>query len=569
MKKLSFLALCIPLALLIPFSSIAQLTTVSKSMTKGQQFSGETILQNGNYRLSISRDGNLEIQDLDSRKITWSLGVKGQGSNCKLQLQEDGNLCYKKGDNSFIWCSAALGAKVVLEDDGRLVQYDQLGKEVWASYMPVDRSGATLKKGQLLEEQQRLFSKNRKYFLVVRGNGNLNVRETKTKKLIWALNQRQNGPGCQLKLEELDGNLCFYNRNKEAIWCSMAFGSKLVVEDDGRLVQYDYNNKAVWTSEMKTAPNDPNLTSGGNNDSNPANNKKYEWNDVVCVTQADGSKRTAIIIGDPLFGPNRTAYKVSYMDNREQADAEPATISDGECPEGNTGNTNSDTNTDKPADTDKEPVEIQASTVDMLTLEQEIIKEVNRLRANPRVYAAELRKLKFKPYTDSWGTDYKMYAGNDRLWYCSESDAQCRTDYQAKINDAIVDLESIQGSLSSVNENKNINQAAKFLAADTGQINGREHKDSKGRGIFCRTQTAGYMHRAGECLNAGRTTARGFVVSFLSSKFHRKILIDPSYEEIGVDTHFHEDGYGGFIRNVIIMGDKDVQTGANACQNGW
>lgn len=207
------------------------------------------------------------------------------------------------------------------------------------------------------------------------------------------------------------------------------------------------------------------------------------------------------------------------------------------------------------------------SSVNMATLEQDIVNELNRLRKNPKAYAAELRQLKFATYPNGdYTTGRHIYVGTDRLISCY--DGACETSYLKKLNEAIAELEKL-GALSQLTVNAKAAGGAKFLSADAGKINGAAHKDSQNRGLFCRCRTAGYNFRAGECLSAGSTTAKGFIIGFLTSAGHRKILVDASYDEVGVDTHLHGSGKDAYIRCVIVNGDKDAGNSPDACAKGW
>lgn len=88
---------------------------------------------NKKYMALIFR-GSLVIMEVAKNTPIWRSNNTSEGE-CKLTLQnDDGNLCLKKLDGSFVWCSMKTdGQKVVLENDGRLVQYDKNNKVLWSS----------------------------------------------------------------------------------------------------------------------------------------------------------------------------------------------------------------------------------------------------------------------------------------------------------------------------------------------------------------------------------------------------------------------------------------------------
>ena len=209
-----------------------------------------------------------------------------------------------------------------------------------------------------------------------------------------------------------------------------------------------------------------------------------------------------------------------------------------------------------------------ASSVNITSLETAIVAEVNRMRANPKAYADELAQLSFIP---SGSNQVALFAGTDRMWTCSTNDPACMTEYLDKLQAAVDALYGVPTAdypvtlpaLSQLVRKTELDKGSEMLAADQGQINGPLHRDSQGRGAFCRAKTAGYTKRIGECLNVGFTSARGFVLSFMTSSGHRKILTEAHYDHIGVDAFYHTTGT--YIRDVIMCGDNDVNMMANPC----
>lgn len=218
------------------------------------------------------------------------------------------------------------------------------------------------------------------------------------------------------------------------------------------------------------------------------------------------------------------------------------------------------------------PTTPAASSVNLTNLETGIVAEVNRMRANPKAYADELAQLSF---INAGTGQIALFAGNDRMWTCSTSDPDCMNQYLDKLQAAVdalyglptADYPVTQTPLSQLTRKTELDKGSEMLAADLGAINGPLHKDSKGRGPFCRAKTANYSQRIGECLNSGFISARGFVLSFMTSPGHRKILTEAHYDHIGVDTYYHTNG--GYIRDVIMNGDKDVNMMADPCGQGY
>lgn len=203
------------------------------------------------------------------------------------------------------------------------------------------------------------------------------------------------------------------------------------------------------------------------------------------------------------------------------------------------------------------------SDLNVRALELAIIKELNIVRANPVAYANEMAKLKFEDFASAFGSARAIGLGTDALWYCYDGDKSCETKYMSKLQVAI-DFLRKQTPLSPLTENTTLAKAARLLAADTGEIDGRGHKDSQGRDPWARAAAVGYQGTRGECLNAGHVTAAGFIISFLTSPGHRDILLKERINEVGVDLHKHGSGDQAFLRDVIMVGQGSGGTSSAA-----
>lgn len=556
----------------------------SQTLKKGESITEGEFLGQQKYSLMISEDGDLEIWQNtgEHQGQYWHMGIENQGKGCRLIMQDDGNLCLYKADGGFVWCSMEFGETATMEDDGRLVQRDAKGQELWASYMPIQQKSGILKRGQALMDEWTLYSRNGQYYVHIDESANLVITDSRNKTNVWSLGKKGDGMGTHLVLQNMDGNLCFYSSGGNFIWCSMAFGKKLVMENDGRLVQYDDKGKEVWASVPKDkAPaqkaaivnEDPPLTkmptksitripisqsniytnirskayrpikTGGEGNQDKSN---LQMGTRICI-----NGRPAMVVGSGLlYGPNRDSYAIQYTDeSREKTNLKPEGISlVGECKEQYV-----------PLPQNEVP-----TTMDVRALELAIIKEVNIMRSNPKGYADEMNRLRFKEYGKKDNRSYAVAIGKDRMYYCKEGDQSCQDGYMKKIKEAIAVLRALK-PLPPVTENTLAAKAAQMLAADAGKINGPQHLDSKGRSVFCRAEVAGYLHPPSECLNAGHFTAAGFVVSFLTSPGHRAILIKENVDEIGVDVHKHGTGADAYLRDVIIMGDKDGSLAPGRC----
>ena len=113
-------------------------------------------------------------------------------------------------------------------------------------------------KKSTLNEGERLYSKNEKYYVAMQADGNFVLYDRPNKKdgkstPIW--NSKTNGKekGPYKATMQDDGNLVVYAKNNKPIWDSRTNGQgkgpyKVTVQDDGNFVLYDATNKPYWAS---------------------------------------------------------------------------------------------------------------------------------------------------------------------------------------------------------------------------------------------------------------------------------------------------------------------------------
>lgn len=93
---------------------------------------------NGNYRLKVQLDCNLVERRVDTGAAVWSSGTSGQGSNCWLAMQFDGNLVLYNGAGNPIWSTGTLGTgnknHLQMQSDGNIVVYTAGGQPVWSRF---------------------------------------------------------------------------------------------------------------------------------------------------------------------------------------------------------------------------------------------------------------------------------------------------------------------------------------------------------------------------------------------------------------------------------------------------
>jgi uncharacterized protein YkwD len=213
---------------------------------------------------------------------------------------------------------------------------------------------------------------------------------------------------------------------------------------------------------------------------------------------------------------------------------------------------------------------VEPSKVDLRTLEAAIIVEVNEMRANPAAYASKLAELKSR-YKFVDGRSWYLNVPQEGGLYIGDSEA-VRADHESWLDETIAALKKSPG-LSQLKPNSALRQGADYFASDTGEVNGPNHIDSRGRGAQERAKLAGYMAGVNECIAGDQRTAFGTVAQLLidwkiASRGHRENLMNKDTRQIGVACQYfpekrvkgrdeqgeYEDVTSAFIRTVIQCG---------------
>ncbi|QCX53343.1 hypothetical protein [Elizabethkingia sp. JS20170427COW] len=215
-----------------------------------------------NHSLIFQNDGNLVVyNDGDSDPI-WSSNTKDEGA--RAIFQRDGNLVVYDYDGNAIFSSNTSGrgaGRLTLQSDGNLVIYSTSGSALWSSRGGNMSGGdrydndnsydddiiGELARGTRLPTNQKIYSRNKAYFLTFQRDGNLAFYRTGSTRALWASNTQ--GRGARAEFQN-DGNLVIYDVYGNAIFSSRTNdrGDNMSVQNDGNVVIYDYNGNAVWSS---------------------------------------------------------------------------------------------------------------------------------------------------------------------------------------------------------------------------------------------------------------------------------------------------------------------------------
>ncbi|KAM0953374.1 putative bulb-type lectin domain-containing protein [Dioscorea sansibarensis] len=120
-------------------------------------YSGEALgtgqaLNYASYTFIMQSDCNLVLYD--NGRVLWASGTNGRGTNCRVTLQNDGNLVIYTSNNNVVWASntnVGQGRYVlVLQKDRNVVIY---GRPLWAT----NTNTAGVSDGMFIESKATIF----------------------------------------------------------------------------------------------------------------------------------------------------------------------------------------------------------------------------------------------------------------------------------------------------------------------------------------------------------------------------------------------------------------------------
>jgi len=159
-------------------------------------------------------------------------------------------------------------------------------------------------------------------------------------------------------------------------------------------------------------------------------------------------------------------------------------------------------------------------------LEPEILKALNRLRADPAAYVATLREQR------------RHYRGN-LLEIPGRIDLRTQEGVRP-LDEAIVELESLHTNVGRVALSAGLSRAAFDHVAETGRRGLIDHSNFQKR--IDRYGT--WSGAIGEDISYGRNEAREVVFDLIvddgvADRGHRKSLLDPRWRYVGIACGFH------------------------------
>jgi surface antigen len=189
---------------------------------------------NGRFRLKLQTDGNLVLYDTSNGSASWSTGVAS--GVVRATMQTDGNFVIVRSSGSQ-WSSTTQGfggARLIVQDDGNVV-VQRKNLPVWSRFSGY--RGNRLTEGLTLAVGDYLLSADRRFKLVMQGDGNLVEYEVAAGRALWASSTF--GSGAYAALQG-DGNFVVY-QGGQARWASNTAqfpDVQVHLQNDGNVVAY-------------------------------------------------------------------------------------------------------------------------------------------------------------------------------------------------------------------------------------------------------------------------------------------------------------------------------------------
>ncbi len=201
----------------------------------------------GSYRLMMQANGNLSILLATTGRLIWSMQTSGHPGAWAV-LQPDGNLVVHAADGSVLKTTGTGGhAKgsyaLRIRRDSNLVILTPDGGLVWSSYTTNPKLGPS----EVLHAGQFLRSADRRYQVLMRGDGNLVLYDTYDRSIDWASNTA--AAGSTLVMQP-DGTMQLVGAFGRVVWSSGTAGypgAAAILQTDGNFVIYQ-NGVARWAS---------------------------------------------------------------------------------------------------------------------------------------------------------------------------------------------------------------------------------------------------------------------------------------------------------------------------------
>jgi hypothetical protein len=206
---------------------------------------------NGKYRLRMQTDGNLVLYDLSARKVLWH-SQTGGNPGAFVAMGCNGLVVVFSKSREVLYTTGAradAGTRLTVQNDGNLTLQGD-GRVLWSSGADVSQ----LRAGQFLRPGQSRESPDRRFRLVMRPEGHLELVELATGRQMWSAGTEGN-PGAYAAMQS-DGNFVVYSSSKQVLYKTRPRGngdanSRLALGNDGNMNIRSGNGTLLWESKVE------------------------------------------------------------------------------------------------------------------------------------------------------------------------------------------------------------------------------------------------------------------------------------------------------------------------------
>lgn len=201
------------------------------------------------YLFALERDGNLVLSGPNG--ILWASNTAGYNDVQEVILQHNGNLVMYNKRRQVIWSTQTKDkprARLSVQNDGNVVLYSD-AVAYWATHTWGGKVPEALEHGQTLLQGQSLLSRDNRYRLALRPDGNLVY--TGPAGILWTSKTSGHPDAHHISMEQ-SGSLAIYTADRQLIWTTNTSQwatqwTRIKVQNDGNAVIYS-NQNAIWAS---------------------------------------------------------------------------------------------------------------------------------------------------------------------------------------------------------------------------------------------------------------------------------------------------------------------------------
>jgi hypothetical protein len=204
---------------------------------------------NGDYRLRMQTDGNLVLYDLSARKVLWH-SQTGGNPGAFVAMGCNGLVVVFSKSREVLYTTGAradAGTRLTVQNDGNLTLQGD-GRVLWSSGADVSQ----LRAGQFLRAGQSRESPDRRFRLVMRPEGHLELVELATARQMWSA-QTEGNAGAHAAMQS-DGNFVVYSSSRQVLYKTGSQGdanSRLALGNDGNMNIRSGDGRLLWEAKVE------------------------------------------------------------------------------------------------------------------------------------------------------------------------------------------------------------------------------------------------------------------------------------------------------------------------------